>query len=149
MPRPGLVEALIQLNMFDQDSSEQDEAGSNDSQDSTGSSQYSHSSSTQSRASSATSFGSFGNNTPPKTIKNLRDSATITSRRTSSLASAPRQSWYQNVFRKLPTEVISCIVEHLEEEHIDATSTPQSYVKDLHSLSLATRAWDRHVRPHL
>jgi len=130
-------------------SSDKDESSSNDSQDSA-SSYFSHSSSAHSqhsRASSATSYSSYDNQ--PKALRSLRDSATITSRRTSSLLSAPRTSWYQNVFRKLPAEVVGCIVSHLEIAHMEEKGTPQSFVKDLHSLSLTSRVWDRHVRQHL
>jgi len=147
MPPPGIVEALLKLNIMAQDmSSEQDlESSSNDSQDSTGS-YFSHNSSAHSRASSATSYSSYDHQ--PKALRSLRDSATITSRRTSSLLSAPRTSWYQNVFKKLPAEVVGCIVSHLEAGHLEG-GTPQSFVKDLHSLSLTSRVWDRHVRQHL
>jgi len=127
-------------------SSDKDESSSNDSQDSAGS-YFSHNSSAHSRASSATSYSSYDNQ--PKALRSLRDSATITSRRTSSLLSAPRTSWYQNVFRKLPAEVVGCIVSHLESAHMEEKGTPQSFVKDLHSLSLTSRVWDRHVRQHL
>ena len=137
----------MKLNIMAQDmSSEQDlESSSNDSQDSTGS-YFSHNSSAHSRASSATSYNSYDNQ--PKALRSLRDSATITSRRTSSLLSAPRTSWYQNVFKKLPAEVVGCIVSQLEAAHMEE-GTPQSFVKDLHSLSLTSRVWDRHVRQHL
>lgn len=143
MPRPGLVEALMQLKMFNTDSSEQDEAGSNDSQDSS----PSHSSSYQSQASSATEY-SISDTPPRKAIRGSRDSMLSSSRRTSQLPTPPRNSWYINVMRKLPSEVVSCIVEHLEASHVK-TNTPQSYVRDLYSLSLTTRAWERHIREHL
>ena len=150
LPHPGLVEALMQLHLLNMDSSEKDESESNDSQDSSGSSVFSRPSPAFSRASSATSFNSINFASKDKTARpGLRDSGiTTSSRRTSNLSTPARHSWYNDLYRKLPSEVISCIVGHLETLH-GQTHKANGYVKDLHSLSLTSRSWDRHVRQHL
>lgn len=49
-----------------------------------------------------------------------------------------------SVFKKLPREVYDCIVEQLEQLHLGEEQSCQScYLRDLCSLSLTSRAWDR------
>lgn len=49
-----------------------------------------------------------------------------------------------SVFKHLPREVYDCIVDQLEQLHLgQGQSCPPCYLKDLHSLSLTSRAWDR------
>ncbi|KAH6616558.1 hypothetical protein C7974DRAFT_47172 [Boeremia exigua] len=47
------------------------------------------------------------------------------------------------VFKNLPRGVFDCIVAQLEEIHLQKQPCVSCYLKDLHSLSLTSRAWDR------
>jgi hypothetical protein len=50
----------------------------------------------------------------------------------------------QHVFKNLPREVFDCILEWLELQHFgEQQYCPPCYLKDLCSLSLTSRAWDR------
>ncbi|KAF2111691.1 hypothetical protein BDV96DRAFT_498801 [Lophiotrema nucula] len=47
-------------------------------------------------------------------------------------------------FKKLPREVYDCIVGQLEQLHFESDqSCPSCYLRDMHSLMLTSRAWDR------
>ncbi|KAH7139374.1 hypothetical protein B0J11DRAFT_41871 [Dendryphion nanum] len=49
-----------------------------------------------------------------------------------------------NMFKRLPREVYDCILKHLEQTHLEDNESCRScYLKDLHSLSLTSRSWDR------
>lgn len=54
-----------------------------------------------------------------------------------------------NIFRKLPREVYECILLQLKRMYLGrgGKSCSECYVRDLHSLSLTSRAWDRVVNP--
>lgn len=56
----------------------------------------------------------------------------------------PEKELPARIFKSLPREVYDCIVAQLEEIHLrQDQACPSCYLKDLHSLSLTTRAWDR------
>lgn len=58
--------------------------------------------------------------------------------------SGPEVNYPAHVLKKLPKEVYSCIVAQLEQIHLQQDQTcPPCYLRDLHSLSLTSRAWDR------
>jgi hypothetical protein len=49
-----------------------------------------------------------------------------------------------NIFKRLPREVYDCVVEKLEQLHLAQDDSCSScFTKDLYSLSLTNRAWDR------
>jgi hypothetical protein len=52
--------------------------------------------------------------------------------------------------KALPREVHDCIVSQLEEIHLGGDQAcPPCYLRDLHSLTLTSRAWERAARPQL
>jgi hypothetical protein len=54
------------------------------------------------------------------------------------------------IFKTLPKEVYSCIIAHLEQIHLHREQAcPACYLKDLHSLSLVSRAWDKATRAQM
>lgn len=58
--------------------------------------------------------------------------------------SGPEAGLSTRVFKKLPREVYDCIVVQLEQIHLQQEQAcPSCYLKDLYSLSLTSRAWDR------
>ncbi|KAJ8114193.1 hypothetical protein OPT61_g3873 [Boeremia exigua] len=58
--------------------------------------------------------------------------------------SGPEKEFPVRVFKNLPREVYDCIVAQLEEIHLQQEQAcPSCYLKDLHSLSLTNRNWDR------
>ncbi|PVH99115.1 hypothetical protein DM02DRAFT_680132 [Periconia macrospinosa] len=56
-----------------------------------------------------------------------------------------------NIFRTLPREVYECILLQLERMYLGCggKSCSECYVRDLYSLSLTSRAWDRVVNPRM
>lgn len=57
----------------------------------------------------------------------------------------------ERAFQRLPPAVYDCILVHLRAFHEDASSLSCStcYLRDMHSLALVSRKWDRAVRPRL
>lgn len=55
------------------------------------------------------------------------------------------------VFQRLPPEIYDCILQQLKEFHYapSSMSCETCYLRDLCSLSLTSRAWDRSVRKWL
>ena len=55
------------------------------------------------------------------------------------------------VFKRLPAPVYECILQQLKVLHNEPymQSCATCYLRDLHSLALTSRAWDRAVRPRL
>ena len=53
--------------------------------------------------------------------------------------------------KRLPNEVYECIITHLQTLHMDACSEGclTCYMRDLYSLSLTSRAWEKAVRGKL
>ena len=52
--------------------------------------------------------------------------------------------------KSLPEEVYDCIVSKLEDVHLrDDKACPPCYLRDLHSLTLTSRAWERAARSQL
>ena len=50
----------------------------------------------------------------------------------------------QHVFKNLPREVYDCILQWLELQYLEGRQRcPPCYLRDLCSLSLVSRAWDR------
>lgn len=54
-------------------------------------------------------------------------------------------------FKNLPPQIYDCILENLENAHFSANGDGclTCYLRDLHSLSLTCRAWERAVRPKM
>ena len=51
-----------------------------------------------------------------------------------------------HIFKRLPREVYDCVIEKLEQLHLDQDASCAScFMKDLYSLSLTSRVWDRAV----
>jgi hypothetical protein len=56
----------------------------------------------------------------------------------------------RRVFEQLPREVYDCVLTQLELIHLSQNQPcPACYMKDLHSLSLTSRAWDRAATLHM
>ena len=55
------------------------------------------------------------------------------------------------LFKRLPQEIYECILQHLATVHLSVSSTSCAtcYMRDLCSLALTSRAWDRAVRKQL
>lgn len=55
------------------------------------------------------------------------------------------------LFRRLPQAIYDCILQHLRTAHltVSSTSCATCYMRDLCSLALTSRAWDRAVRTRL
>jgi hypothetical protein len=52
--------------------------------------------------------------------------------------------------KSLPEEVYDCIISQLEDIHLGGDNAcPPCYLRDLHSLTLTSRAWERTARPQL
>ena len=53
-------------------------------------------------------------------------------------------------FKNLPREVYECIVTQLEQLHLaQDQSCPACHLRDLHNLSLVSRAWDKATIPRM
>lgn len=64
--------------------------------------------------------------------------------------STQKREFPAHIFEKLPREIYECIVTQLEKIHLHRDQAcPSCYLRDLHSLSLTSRAWDKAVTPHL
>jgi hypothetical protein len=58
--------------------------------------------------------------------------------------SGPDKEFPSHIFKNLPREIYECIVGHLERIHLQHDQAcPSCYLRDLCSLSLTSRAWDR------
>ena len=55
------------------------------------------------------------------------------------------------VFQELPREIYDCILQQLQFLHFNAASQvcPSCYLRDVHNLRLASRAWDKAAREQL
>lgn len=65
--------------------------------------------------------------------------------------SKPQNVVQPRIFQKLPREVYACIVQQLEVLHFGrgTQSCTTCYLRDLHSLALTSRAWDKAARNKL
>ena len=106
--------------------------------------------------SSASSYMSVGSNSSA-----YSKYSTAQATNTTSLASRPPS--FTNIqklrstnpppplFKRLPQEIYDCILQHLANVHLSVSSTSCAtcYMRDLCSLALTSRAWDRAVRTQL
>jgi hypothetical protein len=54
------------------------------------------------------------------------------------------------IFEDMPREVYECIITQLEQLHLHQDDQcPACYLKDLHGLSLVSRAWDKATISHM
>ncbi|ORX99224.1 hypothetical protein BCR34DRAFT_606696 [Clohesyomyces aquaticus] len=61
-----------------------------------------------------------------------------------SQRSKPDSVFPAHVFKKLPREVYDCILAQLKQIHFGQNAAcPSCYLRDLHNLTLTSRAWDR------
>ena len=64
--------------------------------------------------------------------------------------SGPDKEFPSHLFRNLPRELYECIVSHLEQIYLQhEQACPSCYLRDLCSLSLTSRAWDRVAIPQM
>lgn len=68
-----------------------------------------------------------------------------------ALTPAPAPKPAEPIFKRLPPEVYDCILRHLELEHTGAHKSGclTCFQRDLHSLALTNRAWEKAVRSKL
>jgi hypothetical protein len=106
----------------------------------------------ETRRSSVSSYASLGSNlstssTVHTTATSIgsRNSSFIIQQRSRSTAPPPP------VFRKLPSEIYECILQQLKIIHLDRhlQSCSVCYLRDLYSLALTSRTWDKAVRVQL
>jgi hypothetical protein len=56
----------------------------------------------------------------------------------------------ETIFKALPREVYECIISQLEQVHLgEDEPCPACQLRDLHSLSLVSRAWDKVTISHM
>lgn len=109
-----------------------------------------------SRRSSASSYASAGSNTSTNSNYSTAQGTNTTSlpSRPSSLTNIQRLRSTNPpppLFKRLPPAIYECIMQHLSTLHLSVSSTSCAtcYMRDLCSLALTSRAWDRAVRTRL
>lgn len=109
-----------------------------------------------SRRSSASSYASAGSNTSFYSHNSTTQGTNTTSlpSRPSSLTNIQRLRSTippPPLFKRLPPAIYECILQHLRTVHLSVSSTSCAtcYMRDLCSLALTSRAWDRAVRTRL
>lgn len=113
-------------------------------------------SNTVSRRSSASSYASAGSNTSLYSHYSTAQGTNTTSlpSRPSSLTNIQRLRSANPpppLFKRLPPAIYECIFQHLRTIHLSVSSTScvTCYMRDLCSLALTSRTWDRAVRTRL
>ncbi|KAI9778906.1 MAG: hypothetical protein M1835_004818 [Candelina submexicana] len=98
---------------------------------------------------SFTSYGSnasnFSNSNPNKVSMSSRSSVATPKLQSRQMSPVPP------VFKRLPQEIYDCVLQHLRVVHLDplSPSCATCYLRDLYSLALTSRLWDRAVRAQL
>ena len=91
----------------------------------------------------ASSATSFSYSTAPSSPSSLKSRPSLPS----SQSQLHLKTSHRPVFRGLPPEIYDCILQQLRESHEDSTSQScqTCHLRDLCSLALTSRAWDRAV----
>ncbi|QDS75556.1 hypothetical protein FKW77_005734 [Venturia effusa] len=119
------------------------------------SSRHSDASSMRSRASSISSYttvSSYGYvDDKPRLVSTPWDAERSTRSHVQLLQRTTSRTFPSRFFEKLPDEVYQCIVAQLEKSYFSDNfgTCITCYMKDLHSLTLTSRGWERHSRRKL